>query len=272
MLDDKQKILNSNSYLNKIKNERMKNDYDKAKRRNFIISIFLSLIIIATIYLVSNKSNIYRISVKGNIYYNDGDIVALSGLTTSNKYIFVSERNIERKIKKDPLIAECVVIKDDDYVISIEVKEKKIIGYTFEDKNNVLVLEDDSRIEINNDNLYLIENAPLLEGLSKEDIILIEKQLVDVDYTIINEISEIHYYPKEKYQNIELIMRDGNYIFTSAYGLNILNSYYAIKSSYDTKKNTCYYFEDISGRPYTSACPWVRQEEIKTDNKDNNEE
>ena len=131
----------------------------------------------------------------------------------------------------------------------------------YENGSYVLVLETDERIPLNGDNLYLITKVPFLEGCTIEDVILIEKNMADCDYRIINEISEIHFYPQLKYQNLELIMRDGNYIFTSPYGLKILNHYFDMRSSHSSAEEGCYYFEDISGNAYTSACPWEESEE-----------
>ena len=128
------------------------------------------------------------------------------------------------------------------------------------------ILEDGNRIEMTNDNIHIISNVPLISGFNDEELSLIAKNFADCDYLIINEISEIHKYPELKYQDVELVMRDGNYIFTSVYGLNILNHYYDIESSYMSVENSCYYFEDISGNAYTSACPWVpKVEEVKPD-------
>ena len=122
--------------------------------------------------------------------------------------------------------------------------------------------------------MYLITMAPIIEGFQKDDLILLEKNLAKCEPQIINEISEIHFFPEIKYQNVELIMRDGNYIFSSAYGLEILAHYHDIVSSYVQDAKSCYYFEDISGNAYTSACPWQKQEEEnkKQDAKDETEE
>ena len=84
---------------------------------------------------------------------------------------------------------------------------------------------------------------------------------------MINEISEIHYYPNLKFQDHELIMRDGNYIFTSVYGINRINKYYDIIASHYVDKNSCYYIEDISGTAYTSACPWQSSDDNKKDDQ-----
>lgn len=272
MLDEKKKILENNDFLNERKNAKILSKYDKAKRRNLILSVLIGLIIIGTLYLVLDVSNIKGISINGNIYLKSEDILNLSGITTENKYIFTSPSKVEENVKTNPLIDTCNVEKLDDQTIKITVTEKKPIGYTFEENENVLILSDDSRLILTKANLYLIEKVPLIEGFNKDKLILIEKNLVDVDYKMINEISEMHYFPALKFQDHEIIMRDGNYIFTSVYGLNLLNKYYNVVSSYDSSGFKCYYIEDISGNAYTSACPWQPVEEEEKKGEDNKTE
>ena len=271
MLSDKQKILNDNSFLNERKNARYINKYDKTKRNLLFLATLISLIIIGTIYLLLDISNIYRISVVGNIYLKDEDIVELSGLTTSNKFLFVNSSSIENKIKTNKMVDTCKVEKIENRLIRITVQEKKAIGYSYEDSQNVLILSDDSRVNIDKNNLYLIEKVPLIEGFDKDKLVLLEKNLVDVDYKMINEISELHYFPSLKFQDYEIIMRDGNYIFTSVYGMSLINRYYDVANSYEGRENNCYYIEDISGNVYMSACPWEKVEESSstTEKEDN---
>ena len=214
---------------------------------------------------MSSVSNIYRITIQGNNYLNDEDIIGLSELSTRKKYLFTIPRMIKKKIMQNPIVESCEVQLLDNNQVNIVVNEKKIIAYLYDQGNTVLLLANDERIPVDRDNLYLINKVPFIEGFTNEELVLIEKNFAECDYQIINEISEIHKYPDLKYQDLELIMRDGNYIFTSVYGLNILNHYYDIESSYSRDKHSCYYFEDISGNAYTSACPWEIKEEEKKD-------
>lgn len=271
MLDDKKSFLKNISFFKARKVHALETKYEKAKRRNFFISIILGFLIISLIYLLSNKSKISAISVEGNIYIKDEEIIELSGLSTKDIYLFTLPSSVQSKIKKNPLIDTCSVKMLDNQLIKISVTEKKIIGYTLDNGENVLVLFDDSKILLNRDNLYLIEKVPLIEGFMHDDLILVEKKMNELDYTLINEISEIHYYPSLKFQNLELVMRDGNYVFTSAYGLDLLTRYYDIVSSFNDGSKKCYYTEDISRNVYTTACPWEKpiQGEIKNNAEEN---
>lgn len=265
MLNDKQKETIKTEYLNERKNEEKAIRFEKAKIIYLALSVFLCLGIIGVIYINLSISNVSSLSVEGNIYTKQEEILELSGLSTSSKFVFVDSKTIENKVKTNELFESCSVKKNDDRSIVISVKEKKIIGYGTFEENNVLFLQDNSHIILNKNNLYLIGRVPLIEGFTDEEIVLIEKNLANVDERVINEISEIHYYPDLKFQDHEVIMRDGNYIFTSVYGLDILNKYHNMASVFTGDENRCYYIEDISGNAYTSACPWqVSEEESNT--------
>ena len=241
--------------------------FDKAKNRCFFLSILLGLLIIGAIYFLSPVSNIYRITVHGNRYLKDEDIIEMSGLSTDDKFLLVFPDRYAKKITLDPLIESARIVKKDGRLIDISVKEKKMIAYQDVITGYDIFLEDGEELDISS-YPYLIDSVPYIEGFSAEDLELIIRNLRDCDLGTIDEISEIRPYPELKYQNVELVMRDGNYIFTSVYGLPILNHYHDIKSSYVSEERICYYFEDISGNAYSSACPWETVEEENTTEED----
>ena len=261
MLEEKKALLNKNALFGLRRDKKEMTAFDKGKRFCFITSIILGLLIIAITYFCLDVSNVYHISVDGNHYLSDEDVVALSGLSTSSKYLLTIPYQIEKRVKESPLINECTVEMKEGRLVRINVEEKTLVGYMPENGLNVLISESDDHIAIDNNNFYLISKLPLIEGFTPEELVLLEKNLSKCDYSVIDEISEIHSFKDLKYQNVEVIMRDGNYIFSSPYGLEILNRYFDIVSSYVSGKNQCYYFEDISGNAYTSACPWQQVEE-----------
>lgn len=256
MLENKKDIVvKTDFFIDRVKNRRIAN-FIKGKKITFVVGILLGFLLVLTVYLSLDISNIYHINVKGNYYLSDEEIIDLTNLNTNKKFYLFTNKSIENKVSKSDFINECKVEKLNGNLVLITVKEKKIVGYTYTSDKNVFVLEDNETIDITKDNIHIINKVPLISGFNEEELILLEKNLSKCDEKIINEISDIVNYPKLKYQSVELIMRDGNYIFTSYYGLDILNKYYSIESSYSQNKKTCYYFEDISGNAYSSACPW----------------
>lgn len=248
-------VLKTDFFTERFKEKEL-NAFNSGKKLTFVFSILTGMLLLLLIYLSLDISNIYHIAVKNNHYLSEKDIIALSGLKPNNKFYFFLPSSIESKISESTFIDSCKVERKDGNLVVIQVEEKKIIGYTFKEDKNVFIFDDDSRVDVSKENLYIISKVPLISGFSDEEIILLEKNLVDCDYQILNEVSDIINYPSLKYQNVEIIMRDGNYIFTSPYGLKVLNKYYSIEGSYKQDKQICYYYEDISGNAYTSACPW----------------
>lgn len=261
MLDDKEKLLEKNNLFRIRRNSKALSAYESAKRFYFAFSIVFSLLLIGLVYFLSDLSNIYRITVTGNEYLKSEEIIELSGLSDQNKFLLVFPSKIEKKLKTNSLIEDADVSLHDGKLVEISVKEKKIVAYAPENGMSVLILEDGERIGLSRQEMYLIANAPFVEGFNEEEMATLIRWLSHCERKIIGEISEIHKYPELKYQDVELIMRDGNYIFTSVYGMDILNHYFDMRSSYASTQRSCYYFEDISGNAYTSACPWEEVEE-----------
>lgn len=267
MLEEKEKLLQKNRLFHIRRYTKEANAFERGKRYCLVLAVFLSLLIIGTIYFMSDISNIYRITIRGNSYLSDEMILEMSGLNQDSKFLLTFPFMVERKVKNNELIADCKVERADGRLLIINVTEKKLLGYTFTDKGNVLLAEGGEFIPITQDNISLIAYVPVIEGFDEKALSLIAKNLIRCDTRIINEISEIHNYQELKFQNIMIVMRDGNYIFSSAYGLEILNKYFDMISSYHSTDNQCYYFEDISGNAYTSACPWEPEEEKKEEDK-----
>jgi len=256
LLEEKKQIIDSAQFFKERKNARINAKFVKGKNRFFVLSVFLSMLIIGLIYFALDVSNIYTITVTGNINLKAEDIIEISGLSEDSKYILTIFKNTAKKVKSNPVIESCSINLLDGNVVNIHVVEKTLIGYTYEGLNYELVLDNDERITIENNNLYLINGLPFIYGFDTDKLISLEKQLCNLKYSLLDEISEIRYYPDLKYQYVEVIMRDGNYIFSSIEGLTLLNKYYDIKSGYGLNKNCCFYFEDISGNCYISSCPW----------------
>ena len=86
-----------------------------------------------------------------------------------------------------------------------------------------------------------------------------------------DEISEIHRYPFSYDENmLEVIMRDGNYLYLSYYSLSMLNEYYTIASGITvTEDKACIFLDEMTNSGYTSECPYWTKIEEKTDEMDN---
>lgn len=271
MLDsDKKKILDNNYLLNKRKDAKTKSIFFAAKKRCFLIGIFLSLILLVVLYFLSSYSNVYHITVEGNIYLKEQDIIKLSGLSEESKYLLVIPDVVEKRISDSSFIEDVSVEKKDDRLIKITVNEVKQVGYIFEDGMSSVLLIDGKRVELNSGTYYLIEKLPLIEGYNKDQLVDILRGFKNIEYKTINEISEIHRYPFSYDDNMmEIIMRDGNYCFVSWTGLKMLDEYYRIVSGIDSSLgNVCIYLDELTNSGYTSICPWQEVKSFEAKSED----
>ena len=263
--DNRREILDNNDYLNKRKYLQKKSKFKKHKTILFVLAFIFSLAIIAVLYIISPYSKVFHITVKGNLYLKDEDIIKKANL--SEYYLLTMPKMHSEELKKDPMIEECEIKMLKGNIISIEVKEVKAIGYINEGNEPKLLLINDERILLDETNMYLINVVPLIEGYNQEELLTLEKGFRDLDYGLINEISEIHKYPMS-YDSMYMmvIMHDGNDCFMSYNDLWLLKNYYQVLSLTDTSLGyTCFYFDELAGFGYAGACPWQIDNSKETD-------
>lgn len=259
MLDNNSKeILDENYLLNKRKNAHRKKIFYTIRNISFLIGISLAFIVLIILYFNSNYANVYHISIEGNVYLKEEYIKEISGIKESDKYLLIMPSIVEKRLIDSPYIEEAKVEKLEDNLIKITVNEYKQVAYINEDYSAKLLLINGNKIDIDSDNLYLIEKLPLLEGYTSEQITEILRGFKQIDYKVINEISEIHRYPFSFDENMmEVIMKDGNFCFLSWTGTKMLEKYYQIVSGIDSDLgNVCIYLDELTNSGYISACPW----------------
>lgn len=259
MLENGSKIKLDETFLRKKRSDAKNASLFKGfKNLYFLIGILVGLIILCLMYFVSPYSNIYHISIRGNYYLNDNDVIKISGLSENSKFLFTSKVLTQNKMLKSPYFDEVTVKKMDDRVVQIEVSEKKQIGYSEIGSYQELLFVDGSSIELDDTNKYLISKLPKISGYTSEQMTTILRGFKDVDYKTINEISEINRYSFSYDENMmEVIMRDGNICFVSWTGLSMLDKYYSIISGIDISfGNVCIYLDELTNSGYVSACPW----------------
>jgi cell division protein FtsQ len=267
LLEDKEKdkLIDRNYLMNKRKNARTRNRFVTHKHRLFLTGILIGFLGLTFMYFYSNYSNVYHVNVKNNVYLSRDDIVRLSGLTEYSKYLLVSSGRTEERIEAHPLVKNAEISKDDDNTITIDVEEKKAIAYLREGDQLVVWIEDDTRLPLDSSNMYLIQRLPLIEGFTAEQMTELLYGFSYVDEKLINEISEIHRYPFTYDENMmEVIMRDGNYVFVGNFGLKLLKNYHSVAASLESDENVCLYFDEVTSSGFKSACPWEKKEEPET--------
>ncbi|MDY3092095.1 MAG: FtsQ-type POTRA domain-containing protein [Erysipelotrichaceae bacterium] len=271
MLEEKKEnILEDNYYLKKRKKARLKTRFLAIKNRLFILGIVFGILITAVLYLMLPSSEVFKVVVKGNEYLKDDYYIKLSKIKDGDKFLLVNLNKVKNQISSSSIVDSVTVKRNNYNLIEINVKEKEIIGYTYEVEPKIL-LSDGSTINLENDYLNVIASVPLIEGYDEEGLKLIAIGFKKLDQKMIGEISEIHRYPFSYDENmLEVIMRDGNYLYLSYYSLSMLNEYYTIASGITvTEDKACIFLDEMTNSGYTSECPYWTKIEEKTDEMDN---
>ena len=260
--ENKQDILMQNYLLNKRKNVRLKNQHLALKRRIFWYGCLTGLLILIITYFFLPISNIYGIKVDGNCYFDDEYYIELSGLNVEDKFLFSNLSRAKKQLANSPIVYKASVKRANHRMIEINVEENALIGYIYEEEPKV-ILSDGTLVEFKDEYLELISEIPYIDGFTAEEIASFASDFKKLDAKMINEISEIHRYPfSYDDQMMEIIMRDGTYVYVSHFGLYLLNDYYTVKSGIkDKNQDACIFFDEVTNSGYTSDCPYWNEEE-----------
>ena len=208
----------------------------KKKKLNIIkllVFILIFYIIIYSIYSLLNMK-IRNIVIKGNTYLKDYEIIEQANIKDYPPMLTLNKNKTINKLKELDLISDATIKKSFDFTITIEVVEKKII---LEYDNNYY-LSDGSKIK----GSYL--GTPTLVNYVPEGTLRkFLNEMGNLDYDIINSISEIEYSPtKNSDGNITdedifiFKMNDGMIVYISTDKLDIMNKYQKIYASLGDKK------------------------------------
>ncbi len=212
----------------------------KKKKLNIKRLIVFLLFIYLIVYSVQRIINepIKNIIITGNYYVSDVDIIERANIKNYPPIVKLNINEIKKKILENPLISEVQVKRNLHFQLIIKVKELKVI--CLDRANNVLLLEDGSKIPNNNEYVGI----PTLINYTKEDVLKkFLNEMGNLDYGIISGISEIEYAPSmsndEKVVDetrFLLKMNDGNSVYINIYKLNNLKYYQKIYASLQDKQ------------------------------------
>ncbi len=244
-------------------NDHKKSTKVKKRKRNikviFVICIMLLISFLFYLYMTTSISKISKVTISGNSYLSSNEVFDLSGIDYDDYYLMTFASSIEKSIKSHPLIKDVKINSSFfDRSLDINITEHKIVGY-YDSNDYLFLLEDGTVLDDLNDEAALIRHLPVIVGFDTEDM---QKELAKafehVEDRILSKISEIHQY-EVSYDNrmIEVIMMDGNRIYSSIYALNNLNNYYEIVEVLHIN-NGCLFINDATNTYYSTPC-----EEIK---------
>ncbi len=217
--------------------KKKKRRLNKKKLLKFIIIIVLLLLGLS--FLTDIKIN--NVIVKGNVLYNDYEIIKKANLNDYPSSLKNLSPSIKKTLEKDQYIKKAKVYKKGLKEVVIEIEENLPLFYYLPAKKTILT--DKSEVEENFPVPTVINYVPdkIYESLLNE--------IADINHDIVKRISEIKYDPNEvDDERFLLTMNDGNYVYLTLERFDKIDKYLEIIKSFDNKKGILYldsgeYFE-----------------------------
>ena len=218
-------------------NEKLTNQKNNIKKRKIrydrilIVLIIVFIIVVFLTFLFNLK--ITNIVIKNNNYLTDQEIIELAGISNYPESLANSSAEIEQRLKTNDLIKDVKVTKKFLTQVYIEVEENRPLFYY--NYNNKTVLLDGTNI----DDKYPVPTV--LNYITDTYYDEFIKELGNLDFSILNNISEIQFDPNDVDDNRFLLtMSDGNYVYVNISTFYKLNKYISIRESLPDKNGILY--------------------------------
>lgn len=218
----------------------------------FLVVFLLAVISLFSLFFYSDINKINKIEVCGNEFVSDEYIIDLVGIKKGDNYLLANGL----KAKGDSLIDKVKVEKVKFGTINIKVKEKHFVAYN-DDNSFMLFDENGNKVITKKDN---IKNYYLLPYIldTQKNINLVCQNLAKLSNDSLFKISEIHNISFSYDANmVELVMDEGNYVYSSLNGLPYLENYLAIIANEQDESQKCILIIDQYSKAVKSDCSLI---------------
>lgn len=205
------KVIKLQDRVPKLKNQKKKKQVNK--RLILYVSI-LFLLVLFLIYFRSPLSNIKQITIHGNHYMTDEQIMEQSGITYKTSYFRVVGHQAEANLKKQKEIKNVHVKKQFPNKIVIDVEEYVTIGYINKDDKLYPLLQNGKSLDaLPNGKLPVA--APIFVPFEEKKMKELIAELEKLTPAVLRSISEIQYKPTDLYaDHLTLYMNEGYEVST----------------------------------------------------------
>lgn len=217
----------------------------------------LACIFITCIYFALPVSCVQSVTVTGNDYVSKEYVEDVAHLSSSSRFYLSFPFLLQARIRSDPMIQDCKVTLGRDRTIHIVIHEKKIIGYRYTDKAEI-VFADGTTAELKSAYLDIIARVPLITGFdSEKKLERLSKAFQNVNQETIEDMSEVSEYSLSyDSQSIKVLMRSGGYFIGSYTSMDKINDYNSIYTRMNDKSYCVFGAEEGTDVAYAKVCPW----------------
>lgn len=209
---DKVKVVKIEDRIPKLKEHRKQ----KANRRLIFYLSFFFLLLMVVVYFQSDLSHVKKITVSGNYFVTDEEILKKSLISTKTKYLNISEEQIQDRLDPISEISSVSIEKKFFNHVVIKVKELQRVGYFKKDNTYYPMLQNGKMLEPLKKNERPVNAPVIVSWKDPEQLEAMAQELQKLPEGIIHRISEIMHTPdKNNASKITLFMTDGNKVVTS---------------------------------------------------------
>lgn len=200
-----------------------------------IILFSATILFLATSYLISSKSDVKEIVVKGNEHLSTEEILERSEIKEKDKMYLTSEGKAEQNISLLPIVESITVKRDFPNTVNITVKEFDVVAYVESKGRYYPVLENEQVLRGFD---MTPTDAPIIHFFDGSEFEGMVKSLKQMNPQILAMISEIFYRPNDETNSrIQLYMNDGQEIVADYNTIGEKIDYYAgMKKEIGNKK------------------------------------
>ena len=212
---------------------------NKKKRLKLIPFLLFILVIESIVFLIDIllDTRIKNIVIKGNKIVTDQQIIDEAKLSDYPSFYKTTSYAIKKNLEKNYFIKEVKVKKSFYHVLTIELKEYKVL--LKKETTGKLVLENMNEVTINQDVPYTVPRLINEVPSSKYKELL--KNLLKVKSNVRSSISEFYYDPNEfDKDRFLLYMDDGNSVYLTLTKFRMINYYNDVLPQLDGKKGILY--------------------------------
>lgn len=197
-----------------------------------VLFFIVTLVVLYFFFAWVIDTKIKNIIIYNNILLTDQEIIELAGIEDYPSFYKTLNKTIKKNIKRSPLVKEVKVKKKLFNVLELYVEEYKPLFI----KDNKLVLENNSKIELMNC------KVPILTNIEENEVYKnLINEMLEINESAKSKISQIIYKPSE-YDNTRflLYMDDGNHVYINISKFDNINFYDEIYPTLNNKKGILY--------------------------------
>lgn len=228
----------------------------KQKKRKLRLKrvFFVAAVVAVIIFIISPYSRVGKITVEGNVYMVEDDVIKATGINENTLHALTSAKKIEEKLIGHGVIKTAECQRGFFNEIHIIITEAEPLAYQENDSNVSLIGQ--------NGEVYFVEKGQasnmnvatrLINFTDEEYLKEFAKEYAKIPEAIRSLISDITYAPEEPYDadRIQFDMNDGKKVYVRLKNMASEMKYY--QEVLSTKPDACIY--DIHGKHvYATDC------------------